>query len=88
MIVCICRVVSDRTVRSVVASGADSLEKVAMACRAGTGCGACREQIAEIIEDCRASCANAAMCAGGAAARPAQHAGTHAHVESHDREAA
>lgn len=88
MIVCICRVVSDRTIRNVVAAGADSLDKVAAACRAGTGCGACREQIAELIEDCRATCANAALCAGGAAARPAAHGGSHTHMDSHSKEAA
>jgi bacterioferritin-associated ferredoxin len=89
MIVCICRVVSDRTVRNVVAAGADSVEKVAMACGAGTGCGACREQVAGIIADCKGSCASATpLCAGTAAARPGTFSGGHSHVETPSSEAA
>jgi bacterioferritin-associated ferredoxin len=54
MIVCICRRVSDRTVRAVIADGAVTLGDVASACGAGSGCGACCEQICEMIEEQRA----------------------------------
>ena len=51
MIVCICRRVSDRTIRNVVADGARTVEEVGAACRAGTGCGACHEYISEMIHE-------------------------------------
>lgn len=50
MIVCICRAVPEQTIREVVAQGAATLEEVALACRAGTVCGACRPTITEIIK--------------------------------------
>ena len=85
MIVCICRVVTDRTIRNVVAGGADTVEKVAAACRAGTSCGSCRGQISEIIAECTGSCASAApLCAGTSAARPGSYAGSHSHVDHTD----
>jgi bacterioferritin-associated ferredoxin len=55
MIVCICRRVSDRTVRAAIADGATTVGDVASACGAGSGCGACCEQIAEMIADHRDS---------------------------------
>jgi bacterioferritin-associated ferredoxin len=51
MIVCLCRRVSDRTIRAAVAGGARTVEEVGQACRAGTGCGACHEYIAEVIHE-------------------------------------
>ncbi|MCI0670416.1 MAG: (2Fe-2S)-binding protein [Myxococcaceae bacterium] len=53
MIVCICRVVSDRTIRAAIQEGASTVHQVAMACRAGTVCGGCRPQIAELIAESR-----------------------------------
>ena len=53
MIVCICRRVSDRTVRAVIADGATTPGEVAAACGAGSGCGACCEQICEMIDERR-----------------------------------
>jgi bacterioferritin-associated ferredoxin len=54
MIVCVCRRVSDHQIRAVVERGARTIDEVAAACRAGTGCGACHESIVELIEaeDC------------------------------------
>jgi bacterioferritin-associated ferredoxin len=49
VIVCICRGVSDRQVRLAVLTGAGSLREVAASCNAGRGCGACHEQIKEMI---------------------------------------
>ena len=50
MIVCICRAVCDRTIRATIAAGARTVHEVATACRAGTSCGSCKEQIAELID--------------------------------------
>jgi bacterioferritin-associated ferredoxin len=59
MIVCICKRVSDRQVRAAVDDGACTVDAVGEACRAGTGCGACHEQIRDIIDGrlCAGSCA-------------------------------
>jgi bacterioferritin-associated ferredoxin len=66
MIVCICRAVSDRTIRAARAEGAQTVEAIAVATGAGTGCGCCRGTIAKILaEPCRP-----VPCAG-CPARPA-----------------
>ena len=49
VIVCICQGVSDRQVRLAVLTGAGTLRQVAASCEAGRGCGACHEQIREMI---------------------------------------
>jgi bacterioferritin-associated ferredoxin len=51
MIVCLCRAVCDRTIKTAITAGATSVDAVGKACRAGTGCGACQETIAEMIAD-------------------------------------
>jgi bacterioferritin-associated ferredoxin len=66
MIVCLCRRVSDQTIRAARAEGAHTVEAVAAATGAGTCCGCCRGTIAKILaEPCRA-----VPCAG-CPARPA-----------------
>ncbi len=55
MIVCVCKVVSDRAVKAAIASGAGSLTEIAQSCGAGTGCGACRPMIADLLQ--QAGCA-------------------------------
>lgn len=49
MIICLCRGVSDRSVRLAVEQGARTLKEVAMACGAGRGCGGCHEAVRELI---------------------------------------
>ena len=49
MIVCLCRGVSDRSVRLAVVQGARSLDEVTAVCGAGAGCGGCHEAIDEIV---------------------------------------
>ena len=49
MIVCLCRAVSDRTIRALVKDGATTVEAIGQKCGAGTGCGGCRRQIAALI---------------------------------------
>ena len=56
VIICICRAVSDRTVRAAASAGARTVADVGRACGAGTGCGACRGQVAALLEDVRAGC--------------------------------
>jgi bacterioferritin-associated ferredoxin len=49
MIVCHCRVVSDRGVRAAIGDGAACVEDVAALCEAGTRCGSCRPTIAALL---------------------------------------
>ncbi|MEL6183007.1 MAG: (2Fe-2S)-binding protein [Myxococcota bacterium] len=71
MIVCSCKGVSCRKIREVVREGATTVKAVRKACRAGSSCGMCRSQIAEIIaeeapETCDDACA--VVVIGGASA--------------------
>ena len=50
MFVCLCRAVSDSTIRAAIRAGADSEDAVAAACGAGPNCGKCRPMIATMIE--------------------------------------
>jgi bacterioferritin-associated ferredoxin len=49
MIVCSCRVVSDRRIREAVAAGATTVIAVGRMIGAGTGCGMCRRSINELV---------------------------------------
>ncbi len=49
MIVCLCKAVSSRTILSEIRRGNCSVKGIAQACQAGTGCGACVQQIRELI---------------------------------------
>jgi bacterioferritin-associated ferredoxin len=68
VIVCLCHAVSDRTIRAARAEGAHTVEAIAAATGAGTGCGCCRGTIAKLLaEPCRpAACAG---CPARASAR-------------------
>jgi bacterioferritin-associated ferredoxin len=50
MIVCHCFCVSDREIRSCAREGASDLADIGRACGAGTGCGGCRPEIANIVD--------------------------------------
>jgi bacterioferritin-associated ferredoxin len=52
MLVCLCRGVSDREVREVLAGGATTLRQVGKACGAGIDCGSCRDLIRTMIASC------------------------------------
>lgn len=54
MMVCLCKGVSDRTLRWHVQNGACTLREVMQACKAGTDCGTCVCQVREVIEQARA----------------------------------
>jgi bacterioferritin-associated ferredoxin len=51
MIVCHCFSVSDRQIRQCAKEGACTTHDVGRACGAGTGCGGCRPEIANIVDD-------------------------------------
>lgn len=56
VIVCLCHAVRDRELDAAIAEGAETVEEVGEACGAGTGCGACVEEIEERLEACGRSC--------------------------------
>jgi len=49
VLVCSCFAVSDRALRSVIESGARDADEIGERCDAGTGCGGCLEEIAELL---------------------------------------
>lgn len=51
VIVCHCRVVSDRKVREAIACGAAGVCAVASACQAGMGCGGCLPAVRQLLAD-------------------------------------
>jgi bacterioferritin-associated ferredoxin len=51
MFACICRAVTCDQVRAAIAEGAATVEAVAEATGAGTGCGTCRDRIASMISE-------------------------------------
>ncbi|PTL82680.1 bacterioferritin-associated ferredoxin [Vitiosangium sp. GDMCC 1.1324] len=53
MIVCLCHVVSDRTIRARISEGARTVDALGDACGAGTGCGGCKGQLAQMLVEAR-----------------------------------
>lgn len=51
MYVCHCNVVSDKTIRAVIADGARDLDAVAIRCRAGDACGGCVPTIEDLLAE-------------------------------------
>jgi bacterioferritin-associated ferredoxin len=51
MFVCVCKAVTEQKVRECIADGATSREAVTKACTAGGDCGACHQQIEDMVED-------------------------------------
>ena len=49
MIVCHCRVVSDRLVTAEVAAGASSLSELSQRCGAGSDCGGCHRRLERLL---------------------------------------
>ena len=45
MIVCMCHPASDRDIDAIIDDGARTVEEIGQRCRAGTGCGACVEEL-------------------------------------------
>jgi len=53
MLVCLCHPLSSGELEQLVEDGADSVEEIGRRCGAGTGCGACVEELAEAIVEQR-----------------------------------
>ena len=51
MVICICHRVTCHELRAVIATGVRSVDEVAARCRAGSDCGSCREDIADLIQE-------------------------------------
>jgi bacterioferritin-associated ferredoxin len=49
MLVCVCRMVSDREVHAAMARGASTVGELAKACGAGTECGSCCELLQALL---------------------------------------
>jgi bacterioferritin-associated ferredoxin len=49
LIVCHCRLATDREIRRAVREGATSLHEVGASCGAASGCGGCAEAVLDII---------------------------------------
>lgn len=76
MIVCLCKAVSDRAIRTARDAGASTLEAVRVATGAGSGCGCCHGVVERILaEPCRAvpcaGCPARAVSSGAVPARVA-----------------
>jgi bacterioferritin-associated ferredoxin len=50
MIVCLCHPATERDVESCIREGARSVDDIGDMCGAGTGCGACRDDLRERLE--------------------------------------
>lgn len=50
MFVCSCRGVTDHQIVKAIGEGAHSVEAISACTRAGTGCGSCLEEIAELLQ--------------------------------------
>ncbi|MDD9952524.1 MAG: (2Fe-2S)-binding protein [Zetaproteobacteria bacterium] len=55
MIVCLCKSLSERKIRQSIAEGACSVREVQHCTKAGTQCGACLEEIQNLIDQSGAS---------------------------------
>ncbi len=53
MIVCLCRGLSERDLRGLVAAGAQSAEEISESCGAGADCGACLSMLDRLVHDVR-----------------------------------
>jgi bacterioferritin-associated ferredoxin len=62
MILCLCRVVTAKSIKAAIADGAASVDEVAARTQAGTGCGACREEVHALLDE------EGITCEGGACA--------------------
>ncbi|MFI3251509.1 MAG: (2Fe-2S)-binding protein [bacterium] len=48
-VICHCYNIKESTVKEAIANGADTLEKVMKATKAGTACGGCKKRIEKLI---------------------------------------
>lgn len=50
MIVCVCKAVSDRTIRSSIADGIDSFDELQFELGVGTCCGRCEASVRDVMQ--------------------------------------
>lgn len=50
-LVCLCNGVSERKVLKAIAHGADSIEDIGRACRAGTTCHGCHDTLEDLLDE-------------------------------------
>lgn len=48
---CLCKAVNDRTIRAAIEEGARTVDDLAHACEAGTGCGGCAPHLEEMLDE-------------------------------------
>lgn len=65
MYVCICHAVTDRRIDDEIAAGARTAEEIGERCRAGTGCGTCRQRIKKLLRAADATAGEAFAAAAG-----------------------
>ena len=53
MYACLCRAVTEKSVRAVVAAGASTVSEVRATCGAGTGCGGCLPSLRRLLRECQ-----------------------------------
>lgn len=51
MIICVCKGISDGTIKNLVKAGATSLRQIMATCHAGKDCGSCVCKVKEILEN-------------------------------------
>lgn len=56
MYVCVCEAVTDHEIRKAVESGAASVGEVMRCTRAGTRCGSCKTEIAQMVDAAEPPC--------------------------------
>ena len=50
VLICLCKAVSDKTIRELVDRGATNVKQVMASCKAGSDCGSCLSEVKELIE--------------------------------------
>ena len=73
MIVCVCKSVSDRTIRASIAEGMDSFDELQFELGVATCCGKCEETVRDVMAQ-SGVCASRCGVPHGSAVVPAPHA--------------
>ncbi len=70
MYACLCRAVTEQSVRDVVAAGASTVSELRATCGAGTGCGGCLPSLRRLLRECRG--VDGLVCTAAATLDPGQ----------------
>jgi bacterioferritin-associated ferredoxin len=62
VIVCLCKVATDRDIADAIQEGAGTVDEIGDRCGAGTGCGSCREFIHGMLDEAGSGCAGCEDC--------------------------